>query len=130
MALPEPFHALPDLIEMLIQGTGNIWLDIGEISLMEGGGYPEWDPAEVALLAEAWLAAEPICDRVHALLNWHNETPAAIERKITAVHRILLEASQQQERGFNPQLKMIFAEEAPDERPPTPTLATTATLAP
>ena len=130
MTLPEPFQALPDLIEMLIQDTGNIWLDIGEISLMEGGGYPEWDPAEVAFLAEAWQAAEPICDRVHTLLNWHNDTPAAIERKVTAVHKILLEAYQHQELGFNPQLKMTFAEEAPDERPNTPTLTTPAAPTP
>ena len=87
-------------------------------------------PAEVALLAEEWQAAEPIYDRVHALLDWHNETPAAIERKVTAVHKILLEAYQHQEPGFMPQLKMIFAEETPDERPHTPTLTTTAALAP
>lgn len=130
MALPEPFHALPDLIEMLIQGTGNVWLDIGEISLMEGGGYPEWDPAEVAFLAEEWQAAEPIYDRVHALLDWHNETPASVERKVTAVHQILLEAYQHQEPGFMPQLKMIFAEETSDERPHPPTFATTTAFAP
>lgn len=130
MTLPEPFQALPDLIEMLIQDTGNIWLDVGEISLMESGGYPKWDPTEVALLAEAWQAAEPICDRVHTLLNWHNDTPAAIERKVTAVHRILLEAYQLQALGFNPQLKMKFAKETPDECSSPPTLTTTAAPTP
>ena len=38
--LPEPLAALPDLIEMLDYNTGNWWLDVGEMSLMEGGGYP------------------------------------------------------------------------------------------
>ena len=130
MALPEPLHALPDLIEMLIGGANNVWLDYGEIALMEGGGYPQWDPAEVAFLAEEWQKAEPICDRVHALLNWSNENAEAIRQKVTAVRQVLLEAQQIQELGFNPQLKMRFAEEKPDERHDAPTPATTAALAP
>ena len=125
MALPAPLDALPDLIEMLIGGTNNVWLDYGEIALMEGGGYPQWDPAEVAFLAEEWKVAEPICDRVHTLLNWNNETPAAIERKVTAVHKVLLEAYQIEEIGFVPQLQMIFPEETSYEPNHSPTPETT-----
>jgi hypothetical protein len=40
---------LPDLIAILRQNTGNAFLDIGEVSLAEGGGYPHWSAEEVAL---------------------------------------------------------------------------------
>ncbi len=108
---PEPLHGLPDLIEMLMGCTDNLWLDVGELSLMEGGGYPQWDPVEVEMLAEEWKNAKPILDRVLALLNWQNETAEERDRKVTAVHEILLEAYRRQEPSYLPQLKMEFAQE-------------------
>jgi hypothetical protein len=114
-ALPEPLAGLPDLIEMLTSSTGNPWLDVGEISLMENGSYLQWDPVEVEMLAEEWRKARPILDRVYALLNWHNETAEAKEQKITAVQEALLEAYRRQEPGYLPQLTMTFAQETPDE---------------
>ncbi|MBE2225474.1 MAG: hypothetical protein IAF02_28320, partial [Anaerolineae bacterium] len=51
MELAEPLDALPDLILMLDHNTGNAWLDVGELSLSEGGGYPQWNPDDVAWLA-------------------------------------------------------------------------------
>jgi hypothetical protein len=126
MALPEPLAALPDLIEMLSQSTNNLWLDIGEIALMEGGGYPQWDPQEVAFLAEEWQKAKPICERVHALLAWHNDPPATSRRKVTAVHRLLLEAYARQEPGYIPQLALPFAWESDDDQVDTPALTAAA----
>jgi hypothetical protein len=114
-ALPGPLAGLPDLIEMLTGCTGNPWLDVGEISLMESGGYPQWEPVEVEMLAEEWRNARPILDEVYALLNWRNETAEAKEQKVTAVHEALLEAYRRQEPGYLPQLKMTFAQETPDE---------------
>ena len=130
LVLPEPLHGLPDLIEMLNGCTDNLWLDVGELSLMEGGGYPQWDPVEVEMLAEEWENAKPILDRVLALLNWQNETPDANSQKVTAVHEILLEAYRRQEPSYLPQLKMEFAQETSDEQCNSPTLTTTAALAP
>ena len=90
--LPEPMAALPDLIEMLDYNTGNWWLDVGEMSLMEGGGYPLWKAENVIWLTTEWQAAEPIWLRVQRLLAWQNESPAAVAAKLTAVRQALLDA--------------------------------------
>lgn len=93
--LPEPLDALPDLIEMLDHSTGNSWLDVGELSLAEGGGYPLWNQEDVEWLAEEWQKAKPILDRIHRLLDWQNSTPEEIGFKLTAVRDALLDAHQQ-----------------------------------
>lgn len=92
MGLPEPLDALPDLVEMLDHSTGNAWLDVGECALAEGGGYPLWNPEEVAWLAEQWQQAKPVLDRVHRLLDWQNSSPEEIGFKLTAVREALLDA--------------------------------------
>ena len=92
MELAEPLDALPDLILMLDHNTGNVWLDVGELSLSEGGGYPQWNPDDVALLAEEWRKAEPILDRIHRLLDWQNDAPEEIAFKLTVVRDVLLGA--------------------------------------
>ena len=92
MELAEPLDALPDLILMLDHNTGNAWLDVGELSLSEGGGYPQWNPDDVAWLAEEWRKAEPILDRIQRLLDWQNNTPEEIAFKLTAVRDVLLDA--------------------------------------
>lgn len=94
MGLPEPLDALPDLIEMLDHSTGNSWLDVGELSLAEGGGYPPWNREDVDWLAEEWQKAKPILDRIHRLLDWQNSTPEEIGFKLTAVRDALLDAYQ------------------------------------
>ncbi|MCP4994665.1 MAG: hypothetical protein GY934_12895 [Gammaproteobacteria bacterium] len=90
--LPEPLNALPDLILMLNHSTGNIWLDVGECALAEGGGYPTWNQENVAWLTEEWQQAEPMLEKIDNLLNWKNDTSEAIAEKVTAVRTILLEA--------------------------------------
>jgi hypothetical protein len=129
MALPAPLDALPDLIQMLNGDAGNFWLDTGELALMEGGGYPSWDAATTDLLTAEWAKAEPIIDRVYALLNWQNETSEAAARKITAVRQALLEAQRRQEPGYAPQLKMKFTEEASHGRQYSPHPGTDAAFA-
>lgn len=92
MALPEPLNALPDLILMLDHSTGNSWLDVGECALAEGGDYPLWNREDVEWLAQEWQKARPVLDGVVELLNWKNDSPDAINEKITAVRDALLEA--------------------------------------
>jgi hypothetical protein len=84
--------ALPDLIEMLHQDTGNAWLDVGEMSLAEGGGYPVWNQENVEWLAEEWQRAEPVVDGINRFLDWLNDSPDAVADKLTAVRDALLEA--------------------------------------
>jgi hypothetical protein len=92
IALPEPLGALPDLIEMLDHSTGNWWLDVGELSLADGGGYPPWNKEDMEWLAEEWRKAEPILERIHRLLNWQNNSPEELGFKLTAVRQALLDA--------------------------------------
>lgn len=92
MALPSPLNALPDLIRMLTHSTGNAWLDVGEIGLMEGGGYPRWNRDDVTWLASSWQEARPILERINALLRWREEDPAAVAKKLAAVHTALMNA--------------------------------------
>ena len=99
MALPEPLDALPDLVEMLEHSTGNAWLDVGECALAEGGGYPLWNPEDVAWLAEQWQKAKPTLDRVHRLLDWQNSSPDEIGFKLTAVRDALLDAYYREQEG-------------------------------
>jgi hypothetical protein len=90
--LPEPLDALADLIAMLDQNTGNAWLDIGEMSLAEGGGYPVWSQENVEWLAAEWQKAKPVLEGIHRLLDWQNESEEEIYGKLTAVRDVLLEA--------------------------------------
>lgn len=104
MELPESLNALPDLILMLDHNTGNAWLDVGELSLAEGGGYPQWNAEDVTWLAEEWRKAQPILDRIHQLLDWHNESPDEVAFKLTAVRDVLFDAyhlAQQAEETTN-----------------------------
>lgn len=90
--LPAPLDALPDLIAMLCQDTGNIFLDVGEMGLAEGGGHPDWTAENVALLAAQWREAEPLWGRIQRLLAWQGGTPEEVAGKLTAVRRALLAA--------------------------------------
>lgn len=92
MRLPSPLAALPDLIQMLAHDTGNPWLDFGELALGEGDGYPSWEPETVAWLTTEWQKAQPVLDRVDALLDWSNDSPESIAEKLTAVRQALLAA--------------------------------------
>lgn len=97
--LPTPtpeLATLPDLIEMLANTTGNPWLDYSESDLAEMDSYPRWDANNIAWLQAEWEEAEPISDRVAALLNWQNEDATAIDAKLTAVHQQLLLAHEHQ----------------------------------
>jgi hypothetical protein len=87
---PPELAGLPDLLQMLDHDTGNIWLDLGEASLAEGGGYPEWSRENVEWLAAEWEQASPVLDRVMGLLTWKNESEAAITEKLSAVREALL----------------------------------------
>jgi hypothetical protein len=58
---------------MLDHNTGNAWLDVGEINLAVGGGYPEWSRENNDWLGEEWRTARPVLDGVLSLLNWRNE---------------------------------------------------------
>ena len=103
MDLPEPLDALPDLILMLNHATDNAWIDVGEMALAEGGGYPQWRPDEVAWLAAEWQKAQPILERIDRLLDWQNDTPDGIDDKLTAVRDVLLAAyDQSQETAGSP----------------------------
>lgn len=90
--LPAPLDALPDLIAMLCQDTGNIFLDVCEMGLAEGGGHPDWTAEHVAWLAAQWREAEPLWVRIQRLLAWQNGTPEEVAGKLTAVRRALLAA--------------------------------------
>ncbi|MCI0580181.1 MAG: hypothetical protein L0332_18025 [Chloroflexi bacterium] len=93
LAMPYPeLKALPDLILMLGQDTGNVWLDTGPCELAEGGGYPEWSRAMVTALAEEWQKAQAVLEGVMSLLDWKNQNPAEIAEKLVAVRDVLLEA--------------------------------------
>lgn len=92
MDLPEPLAALPDLILMLNHATDNAWIDVGEMALAEGGGYPQWRPDEVAWLAAEWQKAQPILERIDRLLDWQNNNPDAINDKLTVIRDVLLAA--------------------------------------
>ncbi len=92
MELPEPLDGLSDLIQMLTHSTGNLWLDVGEISLMEGGGYPSWNKENVEWLTEEWQEAKPILDRVNSLLDWKQRISTNNDEKVVAVRDILLKA--------------------------------------
>lgn len=94
LKLPEPLDALPGLIEMLDHNIGNSFLDVGELSLAEGGGYPPWNREDVEWLAEEWQKAKPTLERIHRLLDWQNSTPEEIGFKLTAVRDVLLDAYQ------------------------------------
>jgi hypothetical protein len=87
---PPQLAGLPDLLQMLDHDTGNIWLDVGELGLAEGGGYPEWSRENVEWLAAEWEQASPVLDRVMGLLTWKNESEAAITEKLSAVREALL----------------------------------------
>jgi hypothetical protein len=79
--LPQPeMAALPDLFQMLDQCTGNVWLDVGEISLVEGGGYPEWSRENIEWLAGEWRRARPVFDGVLFLLNWKTRVPRPLRK--------------------------------------------------
>ena len=57
-----------------------------------GGGYPQWNPDDVAWLTAEWQKAQPVLDRIHRLLDWQNNTPEEIAFKLTAVRDVLLDA--------------------------------------
>ncbi|NKQ35204.1 MAG: hypothetical protein HF973_06245 [Chloroflexi bacterium] len=101
MPYPE-LAALPDLILMLDHNTGNVWLDVGECALADGGGYPIWSAENVAWLTEEWQKARPTLDRIMSLLNWRNDSPEAAAEKVTAVRDVLLEAY---ERTCHPRME-------------------------
>lgn len=93
--LTPPLDALPDLILMTEHTTGNPWLDVGEMTLIEGNGFPLWEREEIVWLTEQWSEAQPILQRVDHLLDGQNETPDEIDSKLTTVRDTLLAAYHQ-----------------------------------
>lgn len=75
MALAGPLAALPDMVAMVLEETGNAWLDFSYEYLVETGAYPHWD-TDYQWLAEDWAAAKPIADRVFDLMTWVEAEPA------------------------------------------------------
>jgi hypothetical protein len=116
--LPEPLAGFPDLIAMLRQNTGNAFLDIGEVSLAEGGGYPHWSAQEVAWLADEWAKAQPVWERVCRLLTWREGTEKEKAGKVAAVHRALLVAYGQRELELELELEEEEEEEGELELEP------------
>jgi len=93
-SLPEPLKALPDLIEMLTSSCDNVWLDVGDNGLADSGGYPRWGRETIDWLTVEWQRAEPVLERVMALLNWQDDTADGRAAKLNAVQRALLAAYQ------------------------------------
>jgi hypothetical protein len=52
----------------------------GEISLVEGGGYPEWSRENIEWLAGEWRRARPVFDGVLFLLNWKTRVPRPLRK--------------------------------------------------
>ena len=76
MELAGPLAAIPGLIDMVFQQTGNPWLDVNPEMHAESGQVICWDEETVAELASLWSAAKPILDGVWALTEWVAEDPA------------------------------------------------------
>lgn len=75
ITLAGPLAALPDMVAMVQEETGNAWLDFSYEYLAETGAYPHWD-SDYQWLAEDWATAKPIADRVFALMTWVEAEPA------------------------------------------------------
>ena len=93
--LAPPLDALPDLILMTEHATDNPWLDVGEMTLIEGNGFPLWEREQIIWLTEQWQEAQPVLERIDHLLDRQNETPDDIDDKLTAVRDALLVAYHQ-----------------------------------
>ena len=89
LELPPPLNALPDLIQLLDQNTGNPLLDISPTMLAEGGSCPNWELEEIEWLTDLWQEAEPIYDAVHILMQWCNDCPT---ERVPIIHSLLLQA--------------------------------------
>ncbi|MCI0578781.1 MAG: hypothetical protein L0332_13535 [Chloroflexi bacterium] len=72
MDLDGPLAALPELLDMVREETGNVWLDYAYEVLAETGGFPDWEDNHAAL-AEEWREASPVAERVYALMSWVEE---------------------------------------------------------
>jgi hypothetical protein len=76
LELAGPLAALPGLIDMVFQQTGNSWLDVSPEMHAESGQVIYWEAETVAELATLWRAAKPILESVWALAEWVTEAPA------------------------------------------------------
>lgn len=95
MALPAPLTALPDLIQMLAQTTGNLWLDSSVESLAENVQTYHWTTANIGRLQAAWQEAEPVLHGIFQLLDWHHTISGSARPKLSAIHDLLLQAYNQ-----------------------------------
>jgi hypothetical protein len=75
MNLAGPLVALPDMLAMVQEETGNAWLDYAYAYLAETGGFPYWE-TDYEWLVEDWAKAEPVANRVFALMDWVEENLA------------------------------------------------------
>lgn len=73
MNLAGPLAALPDMLAMVQEETGNAWLDYAYSYLAESGGFPNWE-TDYEWLVEDWAEARPIADQVFALIDWVEES--------------------------------------------------------
>jgi hypothetical protein len=88
--LAGPLVALPGLIDMAFQQTGNPWLDVSPEMHAESGEIIPWEAETIADLAGLWRAARPTLEGVWALAEWVSESPA---ERLSEVISTLLNAS-------------------------------------
>jgi hypothetical protein len=77
-----PLAAIPGLIDMVFQQTGNPWLDVSPEMYAESGQVICWDAETVAELAALWLVAKPTLEGVWELTEWVAEDPAERLREV------------------------------------------------
>lgn len=92
MPLSDPLTALPDLIEMLAQATGNLWLDTSVESLAEDVQTYQWTTANLTRLHHAWQEADPVLQRIFQLLDWQHTISGNGGRKLALIRDLLLQA--------------------------------------
>jgi hypothetical protein len=86
--LPEPLVGLPDLIGMVIQDTGNWWLDWSQEAHSEGGMEYVWEAETIHALQAEWHRAQPILERVRRLLRWaEGEPDGGVQPVLAWLHR-------------------------------------------
>jgi hypothetical protein len=88
MDLPAPLIGLPDLIRMVLQDTGNWWLDWSQEAYSEGGMEYAWEAGTVQALQAEWHQAQPILERVRQLLRWAEAEPdGGVRAVLECLHR-------------------------------------------
>jgi len=62
-----PLAAIPGLIDMVFQQTGNLWLDVSPEMYAESSQVICWDAKTVTKLAALWRVAKPTLEGVWGL---------------------------------------------------------------